>query len=343
VTVRTVGRLSVRTHPRAGAVVLALIAGIVGVAAVTLSTGDFAVPLGSVVRTLLGGGTGAERFVVGTLRLPRLLTGLLVGAALGAAGALFQSLSRNPLGSPDVVGFETGSATGALLVILLRHGTMPQIATGSILGGVATALVVYVLAIRPGVQGYRLILIGIGIGVAAMLGSVNSYLLTRARLADARAAAVWLTGSLNGRGWEHVRPLAPAVLVLLPLAVWLGRDLRMIELGDDTARALGIDPERRRLAGVVVGVGLTAVATASAGPIAFIALSAPHVARRLTGVPGPNVLAAALTGALLLSAGDLASQRLFGDVELPVGVVTGAVGGIYLGWLLAREWRRGRG
>jgi iron complex transport system permease protein len=335
------GGLSVRVRTRSclvGAVLLALIL-VVGL--VTLSTGDYRVPLSEVVPAVFGRGGGAARFVVTTLREPRLLTGLLVGAALAVGGATFQSVSRNALGSPDIVGFDTGAATGALLVILVAHGTMTQIAAGSVVGGVVTALLVYVFAMKRGVQGFRLILVGIG--TAAMLSSVNAYLITRAEITDAQAAAVWLTGSLNGRGWEQVRPVAAAVAVLLPLAVLLGRYLRVLEFGDDTARGLGVDAERTRLAAVVVGVGLTAVATACAGPIGFVALAAPQVARRLTKVPGPNVLPSALTGALLLATSDLAAQRVFGGTELPVGVATGVVGGLYLAWLLAREWRRGRG
>ncbi|WP_308442696.1 FecCD family ABC transporter permease [Rugosimonospora africana] len=333
--------LSVRVHTRSCLVAGVLVALILVVSAVILTTGDYPISLRDAIPAIVGRGNGAAQFIVTTLRLPRLLTGLLVGVALGVGGAVFQSLSRNPLGSPDIVGFDTGAATGALLVILVLHGTMFQIAAGSVLGGVATALLVYLLAVRRGVQGYRLILVGIG--AAAMLSSVNSYLLTRADITDAQTAAVWLTGSLNGRGWEHVRPVAIALAVLLPLACLLGRELRMLELGDDTARALGVRAERTRLASVVVGVGLTAIATASAGPIAFVALAAPQIARRLTAVPGPNVLPSALVGALVLSASDLAAQRAFAPTQLPVGVATGVIGGVYLVWLLARQWRRGHG
>jgi len=331
--------LSLRLDVRALAVEVALLVLLLVIGAVTLTTGDFHVPLPDVIRTIFGGGTALDHFVIETLRLPRLLTGTLVGAALGVGGAIFQSLSRNPLGSPDIIGFDTGAATGALLVILLVHGSMTEVAGGAIVGGVATALVVYLLAMKRGVQGYRLILIGIGI--AATLSSVNSYLITRANITDAMVAAVWLTGSLNGRGWEHVRPIALALLILLPLAGRLGRDLRLLELGDDTGRALGINAERVRLAAIVVGVGLAAVATASAGPIGFVALAAPQIAHRLTQVPGPNVLASALTGAVLLTASDLAAQRIFAPTELPVGVMTGVVGGAYLAWLLGRQWKRG--
>jgi iron complex transport system permease protein len=335
------GRVLLRLDPRAVAVCAAMVVVILVVGAITLTTGDFPLPLGEMIRTLFGGGNALDEFVVNTLRLPRLLTGLLVGAALGVGGATFQSVSRNPLGSPDIIGFTQGAATGALTVIVLVHGSNFQIALGALIGGVGTALVVYLLANRHGVQGYRLILIGIG--VAAMLTSANSYLITRANLADAQAAAVWLTGSLDGRDWSEFDPVAIAVVVLLPIAVYLGRSLRMLELGDDTARALGIAAEPVRLAAVIVGVGLAAVATASAGPIVFIALAAPQVTRRLTGAPGPNIIPTALTGATLLAASDLAAQRIFAPNQLPVGVLTGALGGIYLAWLLSREWRRGRG
>jgi iron complex transport system permease protein len=331
----------VRVDARALTVGVCLAACLTAVSVVAMTGGEYQISAGRVVETLLGHGSAIETFIVETLRLPRLVTGILVGAALGIGGAVFQSLSRNPLGSPDIVGFDTGAATGALIVILAMHGSSAQLSAGAILGGVGTALAVYLIAMKRGVHGYRLILIGIGI--AAMLESFNAYLLTRAQVADAQSAAVWLTGSLNGRGWEQARPVAIALLVLLPASCWLGRRLRMLELGDDTAGMLGVHPERTRLAGVVVGVGLAAVATSAAGPIGFVALAAPQLTRRLTRAPGPNVLPTAIMGALLLSASDVVAQRAFQPTQLPVGVVTAAVGGGYLAWLLGREWRRGRG
>ncbi|MBY8886805.1 iron chelate uptake ABC transporter family permease subunit [Streptomyces sp. PTM05] len=335
------GEVSFLLDGRALLVCGVLVALTLATAAVSLSTGEFRIPLPEVVRTLTGGGTSADHFVIDTLRLPRLLTAVLVGAALGAGGAVFQSLSRNPLGSPDVVGFDTGAATGALLVILVAHGSRAEIAAGAAVGGVGTALAVYLLAMRRGVQGARLVLIGIAI--AAMLGSVNSYLLSRADVSDAQTAYLWLIGSLNSSDWPGVTAIGVTLAVLLPAAVRLGRGLNALEMGDDLACALGVRPERVRFAAVVAGVGLTAVATSCAGPIAFIALSAPQIARRLTGVPGPNVLPAALTGALLLSACDWIAQQGFTGTQLPVGVLTSVVGGGYLAWLLAREWRGGRG
>lgn len=330
------GRVALRVLPRSVLVSLATVVLILVVAVITLTTGDFPLPL----RALFGGGNALDDFVLNTLRLPRLLTGLLVGAALAVGGATFQSVSRNPLGSPDIVGFTQGAATGALIVIVVLHGSNAQIALGALLTGLATAIVVYLLAMKRGVQGYRLILVGIG--VAAMLTAANGYLITRANLADAQAAAVWLTGSLDGRDWTQVYPIAIALVILLPIALSLGRGLRMLELGDDTARALGVPAERVRVGAVAVGVALAAIATASAGPIVFVALTAPQVTRRLTTAPGPNIVPTALTGALLLSASDLIAQRILASAQLPVGVFTGVLGGIYLAWLLSREWRKGR-
>jgi iron complex transport system permease protein len=219
---------------------------------------------------------------------------------------------------------------------VLGGGTF-AIAAGAVVGGVATAVLVYVLAYRGGVQGYRLVLIGIGI--AAMLVAVTDYLLTRSTLEEAQAANVWLTGSLNGRGWEHVRPVGAALAILLPATALLARQLRMLELGDDVARALGVSIERSRLALILVAVLLAAVATASAGPVVFVALAAPQIARRLTGASGPGVACAALVGAALWLGADFASERVFGPTQLPVGVMTGVGGGLYLIWLLRREWR----
>jgi iron complex transport system permease protein len=323
--------VSVRIPRRATAVCACLLVATFAVAVVGLATGDYPLPLSDVLASLVGQGDPASSFIVETLRAPRVLTGLLVGAAFGIAGAIFQSVSRNPLGSPDIVGFTTGSATGALIVILALGESSGPVGLGAVAGGVIAAAAVYLLSVRNGVQGTRLVLVGIGI--AAMLESVNAYLITRATREDAFAAAHWLVGSLNGRGWEHVWPVAAVLVLAVPVALALARPLALLEMGDDAALALGVPVERSRAAVIFLAVALTAVATASAGPVAFVALAAPQLARRLTRSAAPGLLAAGLMGALLLAASDLAAQRLL-DADLPVGVLTGALGGIYLGWLL---------
>ena len=312
-----------------------------GLGLVSMTTGDYPMSVLDVAKTLFGFGDAGTEFIVTTLRLPRLLLAVLVGAALAVSGGVLQSLSGNPLGSPDVIGFTHGSATGALLVIVLAHGGSGDIALGALAGGIATALVVGALAFRRGVQGHRLILVGIG--VSAMLVSANSYLITRASVQDAYAAQAWLVGGLNGRGWEQIVPVAVAVLVLLPVAFGYGRQLALLEMGDDSAKGLGVPVERTRGVLIAVAVVLCAVATAAAGPISFVALAAPQLAKRLTRSAKPVLVCSALLGALLLVASDLLIRLGFGEDGLPVGIATGAVGGLYLMWLLSSHWRRDRG
>ncbi|MEU4761710.1 iron chelate uptake ABC transporter family permease subunit [Actinosynnema sp. NPDC023794] len=337
-TIRTPA-VSLRISERA-LLVSAAIAVLTAVAAVaTVVTGDFPLTVGEVLATFVGQGDGYADFVVFTLRLPRLITGLLVGAALALSGAILQSLSRNPLASPDIIGFTQGAATGAIAVLVLAQGSMAATALGATVAGLLTSTAVYLLALKQGVQGFRLVLIGIG--VSAMLLAANSYLLTRATLESALAAQAWLVGGLNNRGWDQAQVVAAVLAVLLPCALALGRRLALLEMGDNAATGLGVNAERTRLALLAVSVGLAAVATAAAGPISFVALAAPQVARRLTGASGPGLAASALTGGLLLVVSDFAVQRLFPTTQLPVGIATGAIGGLYLVWLLAHEWRKG--
>ncbi|WP_447009889.1 FecCD family ABC transporter permease [Saccharothrix hoggarensis] len=337
-TVRT-RAVSLRFSDRALLVGTALAALTVVAAVATMVTGDFPLTVGEVLATFLGQGDGYADFVVFTLRLPRLITAVLVGAALALSGAILQSLSRNPLASPDIIGFTQGAATGAIAVIVLAQGSMVATAIGATTTGLITSAAVYLLAFKQGVQGFRLVLIGIG--VSAMMLAVNSYLLTRASLESALAAQTWLVGGLNNRGWDQAEVVAQALVVLLPCALVLGRRLALLEMGDSTATGLGVNAERTRLALLAVSVGLAAVATAAAGPITFVALAAPQLARRLTGASGPGLAASALLGGLLLVVSDFAVQRLFPATPLPVGIATGAIGGLYLVWLLASEWRKG--
>ncbi len=339
--IRTTGGLSVAYRPRAllvgaGCALLTL-----AVAVLSIGSGEYPMSPAAVLRTLAGQGAAADTFVVEQLRLPRVATALLVGAALALAGAIFQSLVRNPLGSPDVLGFTQGAATGALTVIVLIGGGGAALAGGAVLGGVLTGVLIYALAARQGAHGYPLILVGIG--VAAILTGVNGYLLTRAQIPDAARAVLWLTGSVDGRQWSDVLPLAVALAVLGP-TVLLGcaRALRVLEMGDDTAHALGVPVRRTRVALLACAVLLAAFAAAAAGPVAFVALTAPRLTRRLTGAPGPNLVPSLCMGAALMVGADWIAQRLFTGHQLPVGVVTGVLGGGYLVCLLATERRRGR-
>jgi iron complex transport system permease protein len=336
----TPGGRSVRLDIRGAAVTLLLVLLSLAMGVVLVGTGDYPMPPSEVLRTLAGNGTTAQEFIVNDLRLPRVLVALLVGFSLGLAGAVFQAVSRNPLGSPDIIGFGQGSAAGALVVIVLFDGGSAAVSGGAVAGGLVTGLGIYALAWRGGIHGYRLVLVGIG--GAAMLTAVNGYLLTRADLIDAARAVLWITGSLNGRDWDQFWPLLCACAALLPVLLTQARPLRMLEMGDDAAGALGVRVERTRLVLVLAATLLTATATAAAGPIAFVALTAPQLARRLTRASGPNLLPAAAMGALLMVAADFLAQGAFGSRQLPVGAVTGVLGGCYLLWLLFTERKAGR-
>lgn len=338
--VRAPGGLSFRLDVRGLTVVVLLVLAALAASVVLIGTGDFPIPASDVLKTLLGQGSPGQEFIVRELRLPRVLVGLLVGACLGLGGALFQSVSRNPLGSPDVLGLAQGATAGALTVIVLFSGGAAAVTLGALVGGLVTGLAVYLLAWKRGVHGYRLVLVGIGVNAVAT--AVNGYLVTKADFVDAARAVVWMAGSLDGRDWSQVWPLVILCVLLLPLVLGNARGLRMLEMGDDTAYALGVRVERVRLLLMASAVLLTAAATAAAGPVAFVALTAPQLARRLTRSPGPNLVPSLCMGAALLVTADWASQRAFGADQLPVGVVTGVLGGVYLLRLLVAERRKGR-
>ena len=337
---RTPGGLSLRLDVRAVTVVVLLLLAALAASVVLIGTGDFPISAGDVLRTLAGNGDAGQEFIVHELRLPRVLVGLLVGASLGLGGALFQAVTRNPLGSPDVLGLGQGATAGALVMIVLFSGSAAQVTMGALVGGLATGVAIYLLAWKRGVHGYRLVLVGIG--VSAIVTAVNGYLLTVSDIVDATRAVVWMTGSLSGRDWDQVWPLLGLCAVLVPLVLANARGLRMMEMGDDVSNALGVRVERVRALLMVAAVLLTATATAAAGPVSFVALTAPQLARRLTRSPGPNLLSSLCMGAALLVTADWVSQRAFGADQLPVGVVTGVLGGVYLLWLLVTERRAGR-
>ena len=338
--IRTPGGLSLRLDVRATVVVGLILLAALTASVVLIGTGDFPISAGDVLKTLLGNGNAGQEFIINELRLPRVLVGLLVGASLGLGGALFQAISRNPLGSPDVLGLSQGATAGALTMIVLFSGSATQVTLGALVGGLVTGFVIYLLAWKQGVHGYRLVLVGIG--VSAIVTAVNGYLLTRSTLTEAAQAVVWMTGSLSGRDWTQVWPLLWLCALLVPLVLANARGLRMMEMGDDVSNALGVRVERVRLLLLVAAVLLTAAATAAAGPVSFVALTAPQLARRLTRSPGPNLMPSLCMGATLLVTADWVSQKVFGADQLPVGVVTGVLGGVYLLWLLVTERRAGR-
>lgn len=330
-------RVAVRLEWRSVIVCVALAVAVACIVVLALMTGSYQLSPGQVISALTGGETGLIHDIVVEWRLPRVAAALVFGAALGVSGAVFQSMLRNPLASPDVIGFSAGSYTGALIVILVVNGAYLQLVGGALLGGMATAVAVYLLAYRRGVQGFRLIIVGIG--VSAMLGSLNTWLILKAERTQAMSAAAWGAGSLNGISWDRVVIGGACIAVLLLLTAMLSRAMQQMELGDDAAASQGVRVSPVRLALIVLGVALTATVTAAAGPIAFISLVAPQIGRRLARTAGITLAPAAFVGALLCLAADYIAQHV-APTPLPVGIITVMLGGGYLGWLLFTEARR---
>ena len=309
-----------------------------GVALFSLRSGAVTLDFTQVFNALTGSAPRNITMVVTEWRLPRVMMALLVGAALGISGAIFQSLMRNPLGSPDVMGFNTGAWSGVLVAMVLFGQHLTAITLAAMAGGILTSLIVWGLAWRDGIETFRLIIIGIG--MRAMLMAFNTWLLLQASLETSLSAGLWFAGSLNGLTWAKTLPAAPLILLMFVCALLLVKRMRLLEMGDDSACALGVSVERSRLVLMLVAVVLTAAATAIAGPISFIALVAPHIARRLSGTARWGLTQSALCGSLLLLAADLCAQQLFMPYQLPVGVVTVSLGGIYLIVLLVQESRK---
>ncbi|UNK29550.1 iron-enterobactin ABC transporter permease [Serratia plymuthica] len=328
-------KLRALSRPALTASILALACGVLAIYA--LGSGSLSLDATQVIDALLGKGPANLTVIVTQWRLPRVTMALLLGAALGISGAIFQSLLRNPLGSPDVIGFNTGAYSGVLVAIVLFNGGVIGITSGALAGGLLTAALVYLLAWRNGVEAFRLIIVGIA--VRALLVAGNTWLIISASLESAMTAGLWSAGSLNGISWAKSLPVLAVIALCCLLLLTLSRRMRLLEMGDDTACALGVPVEPSRVLLLLIGVTLTAAATAVAGPISFIALVAPQIARRLCANRSVLLLTA-LTGALLLLIADVAAQHLFMPYQLPVGVLTVSLGGIYLIWLLIRESRK---
>lgn len=306
----------------------------------SMMVGSFYVPPIDVITSVLGlRDDPTNDFIVRDLRLPTATAALAVGLALGLSGVIFQKLLGNPLASPDFVGVSSGASLFAVSSIVIFHASSAAISGSALLGALLTALLIYVLAWRDGISGYRFILIGIG--VSEFMLSIVGYIVSRAQLYEAREAMTWLAGTVGNSGAGELRALLVALVVLLPLALVLERPLRTLELGDDTAKALGSRVELSRTALLAVSIVLIGFSVAVAGPILFVALIAGPIAARLTG-PSGSVLASALVGAIIVLAADLVAQHVL-PTPLPTGVVTGIVGAPYLIWLLATVNREGRG
>ncbi|MBE9374130.1 iron ABC transporter permease [Saccharopolyspora sp. HNM0983] len=347
------GRAPLRVGPVSGvlrkrpllAVLGALLAALV-LLVLNVGLGEYRLGPGEVLSALFGGGNRVEQVIIWELRMPRALTALLVGAALGLSGAIMQALARNPLASPDMLGITWGAGTAATAVIVFS-GTAGSVAgvlanfglsAVALAGGLLAGVAVYGLAYRrAGVDSYRLVLIGVG--VSALAGNATYWLLTVGDVNDAGRAMVWLAGSLNARGWEHVLPVLIGLAVLIPVALVGAHTLGALQFDDDTTRGLGVRTELSRAVLLFAAVVLASVATAAAGPVQFVALATPQIALRLAGGPRPPLVGSMAMGAALVVGADVLSRTAFGGFEMPVGIVTAVLGAPYLIYLLVRRYR----
>lgn len=340
----TVRAIRHRLATRRRLVTLALFALLALTFVAALYLGDYYVPPGEVVRALLSPFTGlvdkGTDFIVLNVRLPRATLAVLTGMSFALSGFIFQTLLRNPLASPDIIGISHGASASAVICIILLGMSGMSVSLGAFLGAILTAMVIYGLSWRGGVTAYRVVLIGIG--MAAIMSAIMSYLFTRARLFEVQQALGWLIGSLNAASGDDIVIVAVALAVLLPLTVLLARALDALQLGDDTATALGARVEPVRLGLMVVGVAYAAFATAAVGPVTFVAFVAGPIARNLLAGSGKGFVQAALVGALVMLGSDLVAQHALPRVQLPVGVVTGVFGAGFLLWLLVVSNRAGQ-
>ena len=306
---------------------------------VDVTWGGYAGELFAHLGDVLGLG-GQASFVVGRVRLPATLLGLLVGAAFGISGALFQSVLRNPLASPDILGVSGGASLAAAFAIIVLGLSGAVVGVAAFLGAAAVAAAIYLLAWRDGVAGYRFVLIGVGLAFA--INAVINYLLTRSQVTDVRTVLVWTVGSLGTPRWGDVAALALLLAAAIPLVLFAAARLRTLELGDDLAGGLGTRVELARLLVLAVAVALAASGTAFAGPVAFVAFISAPIARRMLPSGGLALIPAALVGACVVVAASVVTTHVITTMEVPVGIITGAIGAPYLLWLLASADRRER-
>lgn len=303
-----------------------------------LLLGNTIYPVQGVIRALSGEQIKGVSFAVNTIRLPRMLAGLFAGFAFGIGGHIFQTMLRNPLANPNVIGITSGSSAAAVFCILILHTSNAVVSIVSVIAGLATVIIIYLLSKGKTFSIGRLILVGIGI--QAMLDAFISYLLLKGAQQDIPAAIRWLSGSLNGSQMHELPPLVLTVFICTPIVLVLGKHLSLLELGEQSATTLGVNTDRARIMLIVSSVCMIALATATTGPIAFVAFLSGPIAKRLVGVGFSNMIPAGLVGVNLVLAADLIGQFAF-EVRFPVGIITGILGAPYLIYLLIRMNRKG--
>lgn len=303
---------------------------------VNMGSGEYFIAPLDVIRTVLRlpVDNGDYNFIVNTLRLPRMLVAALVGLGLGIAGTIMQGLTRNPLADPDILGISAGAGLVAVtLIVVVQDVSSNLLAWGAFGGAVGAALLIYVLAWRGGDSPLRLILIGIGL--AAIGTALTTLMITYGDPYDVQRALIWLAGSVYGRTWQEFWALLPWILVFGPLAFFLARELNTLNLGEDVARGLGTRVPWHRGLLLLTAAALAGATVAAAGAVGFVGLMSPHLGRRLVGPDHRALLpVAGALGALLVVTADWIGRTAFAPIELPVGLITAAIGAPFFIYLL---------
>lgn len=301
--------------------------------------GEYPVPWRDALRHIVGvsSADAYQELVVWRFRFPRALVAMLAGMALAVSGVILQGITRNPLGSPGVLGLNAGAALSTVgAMVLLPAVPAAALPLTAFVGAALAAMIAYGLAWRRGLSSTRLVLIGVSISAAA--GALVSLLLTISDLHDARRALIWMSGSVYGRSWEHFWPLLPWVALLVPLAWRCARQLDVLQFGDPQALGLGLPLERSRALLLGISIALAAAAVSMAGTVGFVGLMAPHIARYLVGPTTRRLLpTAAGIGALMVNAADLLGRTIMMPIEIPCGILIALIGAPYLIFLLYQK------
>ncbi|NQX69126.1 iron ABC transporter permease [Paenibacillus alba] len=322
---------------RSALIIIGLFLVMIVLSMVSLSVGSVSIPMKDVFRSLIGQNMGSSELILLKFRLPRILTAILIGAALAVSGALLQGVIRNPLASPDILGVTGGASAAAVAFMTLFTGySIHWVPVIAMVGALLAVLINYTLAWKQGVSTYRLVLIGIGLSTA--LGALTMFLLISGPAYLAAQVLNWMTGSIYGTSWKYVQVIFPWIAIFIPLSFVYAKELTIQTLGEATAMGLGSRLQATRVIVLLYSVALAGAAVGVAGMISFLGLMAPHIARKLVGNSYSLIIpVAALTGAILLLLADLAGRMLFMPLDIPAGVFTAGIGAPFFLYLLFKR------
>lgn len=312
---------------------------------VSLNVGAFSIKPMEVIKTFVGMGNKKQVLVLFIIRLPRIITAILVAIGLSVAGSVFQGVTKNDLADPGILGIGSGAALGVVMYIYFMNGdvyheiskftiyTMPLVA---LIGGFIGAMLVYLTAYKRGIDSMRLILVGVGINSA--FNAILIIFQLRFTTQEFNRIMIWTSGSIWGASWEYIIAILPWITFFSVKVLYKARYLDVLSLGDEISTGLGVKVEKERRSLIICAVVLCASATAVAGNIAFVGLIAPHIARRLVGPAHKRLIpVASMIGTLLLLCSDTIARNVLSPVEVPVGIVVSIIGVPYFIYLMLRE------